>query len=127
MVKQILMTLGVAALATAPLGAQRRSDVITAEEIDRARPSVGTAYDVVRRLRPRWLRSPDVIFTGRPDDPLTSTRVHVYLDDVDVGDATYLETIPAERVLALRWLSANQAASRFGPSAGPGIVVTLKR
>ena len=51
----------------------------------------------------------------------------MYLNDVDAGDVDYLKTIPVERVEELRWLSANQAGSRFGPTNGPAIVVTLKR
>lgn len=113
-------------LAAAPLRAQRRSDVITAQEIERLGASVSTAYDVVRTLRPRWLRSPGVRLQGRPDDLVRAERVHVYFNDVDAGDADYLKTIPAERILELRWLSLNQAGSRYGPTDGPGIVVTLK-
>ena len=122
-----LLALSALLLSAAPLEAQRRSDVITAEDIHEARPAVGTAYDDVQTLRPQWLRPRDLRLTGRPDDPLERTTVRVYLDEVDQGEVTYLKTIPAEWVEELRFLSANAAASRFGPSAGPGIVVTLKR
>lgn len=122
-----LLALGAVMLAPAPLRAQRRSDIITAQEIERLGASIGTAYDAVRTLRPRWLRSREMALMGRPDQPVEAARVHVYLNDVDAGEADYLKTIPAERVLELRWLSTNQAGSRFGPSAGPAIVVTLKR
>jgi len=45
-----------------------------------------------------------------------------------MGGADYLKTIPVETVLELRWLSQNEAASRFGPTEGyAAIVVTLKR
>ncbi len=123
----VWLTIGAVWLTATPLQAQRRSDVITAQEIDRVRPSVGTAYDAVRTLRPRWLRSREVALSGRPDDPVAAVRVNVYLNDVDVGDVEYLRTIPAERVLELRWLSVTQAGTRYGPTDGPGIVVTLKR
>ncbi|MGH2667930.1 MAG: hypothetical protein ACREMM_11310 [Gemmatimonadales bacterium] len=122
-----VLVLGAVVLAAAPLQAQRRSNVITAEEIERAQPHVGTAYDAVQRLRPRWLKSRELVLSGRPDDPLQAAQVHVYLNDVDAGDVDYLKTIPAERVFELRWLSGNQAASRYGPTDGPAIVVTLKR
>jgi hypothetical protein len=122
-----LLTLGAAALAAAPLGAQRRSSVITAEEIERVGPNAATAYDIVQSLRPQWLRPRDIVMSNRPDEPVQAARVHVYLDDLDVGYLDYLKTIPAQSVLELRWLSANQAASRYGPTEGPGIVVTLRR
>ena len=125
-VKVILPVLSLLLLAAAPLGAQRRSDVITAEEIEKARATVGTAYDAVQSLRPRWLKPRDRILTGRPDDPVDVPKVRVYLDGRDQGDITYLRTIPAELVEELRYLSTNEAGSRFGPSEGPGIVVTLK-
>jgi hypothetical protein len=121
-----LTVLSLVALAAAPLQSQRRSDIITAEEIARVIGKGRTAYDVVRTLRPRWLRSRDLVLQGGNSAPITSEGAHVYLNDVDQGDVDYLRTIPAELVAELRWLSANQAASRFGPANGPGIVVTLK-
>jgi len=121
-----LLVLSLVALAAAPLQSQRRSDVITAEEIARVIGKGRTAYDAVRSLRPRWLRSRDLVLQGGNTDPITSEGAHVYLNDVDQGDVDYLRTIPAELVAELRWLSANQAAARFGPANGPGIVVTLK-
>lgn len=125
-----LLALGAVVLAAAPLQAQRRSYVITPEEIERAGPRVGTAYDVVQTLRPRWLGKPREVIQlpgAGAGQELQLARVHVYLNDVDVGDVDYLKTIPAERVLTLRWLSMNEAGSRFGPTEGPAIVVTLKR
>jgi len=127
-VTRTVLALGAVVLAAAPLRAQRRSNVITAEEVERAQPNVGTAYDAVQRLRPRWLARPrEVMHLPRPGHDLQLAQLHVYLDDVDVGGVDYLKTIPAERVFELRWLSANQAASRYGPTDGPAIVVTLKR
>jgi hypothetical protein len=121
------LTIGAALLATAPLQAQRRSSLITVEEIERLGPSVGTAYDVVRTLRPQWLRVRRDIMSGRrPEDQVGVAPVHVYLDDREAGDLEYLRTIPAERVFELRWLSATEAGVRYGPTAGPGIVVTLR-
>jgi hypothetical protein len=115
-------------LAAAPLRAQRRSSVITAEEIERAGPNVSTAYDAVRTLRPRWLDAPREILrlpgSGRD---ARMARVHAYLNDRDMGDVEYLRTIPAQLVLTLRWMSTNEAGARLGPSEGPVIVVTLKR
>lgn len=123
-----LAVLGV--VAASGLAAQHRDkNVITAEEIERAQPSVNTAYDAVQTLRPRWLQPRELSrIPGRPGDPLQSTQAHVYLNDHDQGDVDYLRSIPAARVLELHWLSANETASRFGPTDGQtAIVVTLKR
>jgi hypothetical protein len=127
MLTRTLLVLSIAVLAAAPLQSQRRSDVITAVEIARAAGKGGTAYDAVQTLRPRWLKNREVLMTGDSNDMVRAEGPHVYLNDVDAGDAEYLKTIPAELVAELRWLSANQAASRFGPTSNPGIVVTLKR
>src|SRR2546427_11966657 len=52
-----LLTLCVATLVgRLPLAAQGRSNILTVEEIDQA--NVGTAYDAVQALRPRWLQAP---------------------------------------------------------------------
>ncbi len=126
-VARMLLALGSVMLAATSLQAQRRSDVITAEEIERARPAASTAYDAVRSLRPRWLRVQEAIMTARPEDPVEPAQLHVYLNDFEAGGPDYLKTILAEHVQELRWLSSNQASSRFGPTRGPAIVVTLKQ
>jgi hypothetical protein len=50
----------------------------------------------------------------------------VYVNDVSVGGAEFLSTIPVETVLELRWLSSNEAAGRLGTRDGlTAIIVTL--
>src|SRR5213083_966802 len=121
-----LLLVSTLVLAAAPLGAQRRP--IMAAEIERAGPTVGTAYDAVNTLRPRWLRAPrEMLQLPGSGREAQIARVHVYMDDHDMGDVDYLKSIPAERVATIRWLSTNEAGSRFGPREGPVIVVTLKR
>jgi hypothetical protein len=127
-IMRTLLVLSVVVFAAAPLRSQRRSDVITAEEIDSVKGKGGNAYDAVETLRPRWLKVRDVFLeAGENGGIIKAEAPHVYLNDVDQGDVDYLKTIPAERVAELRWMSANQAASRYGPTNSPGIVVTLKR
>ena len=123
-----LLTLCVATLVgRLPLAAQGRSNILTVEEIDQA--NVGTAYDAVQALRPRWLQSPREL--GRQPQKGLDTRgpgIAVYIGNVSVGDIEYLRTIPAATVLELRWLSPFDAASRFSATDGQSaILVTLKR
>ena len=128
MATRTLAALGLIVAAAAPMLAQRRSDVIAAEEIERIRANAATAFDVVQTLRPRWLKSREVVMSGRsPESQMEYAPVHVYLNDVDAGGTDYLKTILAENVESMRWLSANHASSRYGPTDGPAIVVTLKR
>jgi hypothetical protein len=116
----------IAAAGGGPLRAQRRP--ITAEEIERASAVIATAYDAVDKLRPRWLQAPREVLQlpgSSPDAQLRMARIHVYQDDHDMGGVDFLRSIPAERVATIRWLSTSEAGSRFGPSEGPAIVVTL--
>jgi len=130
-VTSTLVMLSLVALAGgAPLhGQHRRNKIITAEEIEREKANINTAYDAVETLRPRWLELHEVSrLPGRAAEPLKATPVRVYLNDVNMGEVDYLKTIPAERVLEMRMLSANETASRYGPTDGQAaIVVTLKR
>ncbi len=134
MIARALLPFCAVALVTSAASAQSEpkssSRLITAEEIERARPNVGNAYDVVQSLRPRWLRTREMVqlpgsgFNGGPDPQMA--QVHVYMDDRDKGDVDFLKTIPAELVYTLKFMSMTEVGARFGPSSGPGIVVTLK-
>jgi len=54
-VSQRFFALAFAILAiSVPLRAQRKTNILTAEEIERAKSSASTAYEVVEMLRPRW-------------------------------------------------------------------------
>lgn len=108
--------------AVGPLEAQRRP--ITAAEIEKAGMIITTAFDAVNSLRPRWLQTPhELIQTGAQGQQV---RIHVFQDDQDMGGVEFLKTIPVEHVATIRWYSTNEAGSRFGPSEGPVIAVTLK-
>jgi hypothetical protein len=106
------------------------STLITQEDIERVRPNVGNAFDIVQLLRPRWLRAREMVqlpgnaYNGGTDPQMA--EIHVYIDDRDKGDLDYLKTIPAELIYSLKYMSMTEVGARFGPSLGPGIVVTLK-
>lgn len=142
------MTQGLLALVFAtlvvgvPLYGQRKTNVLTAEEIVRANLTASNAYDVVEQLRPRWfavrglarLPSPPPnspmsqgTAAGTPAEGLKSVGVRVWLNEHNAGDADYLKTIPAERIQEMRWYSPNEAGSRFGPTDDSAIEVVLKR
>ena len=113
----------------APLAAQRQKDVITADEIHQWKANMSTAYDAVAMMRPQWLRARELArLPARREESFQGTPVNVYLNNQNMGSADFLKSIPVENVLELRWLSANETASRFGPTDGQvAIVVTLKR
>ena len=103
------------------------STLITQEEIENARPNVGNGFDVVQLLRPRWLgRAREILTLPGPGADVRMSEVHVYIDDRDRGDVEFLKTIPAELIYSLKFMSTTEVGARFGPSSGPGIVVTLR-
>jgi len=114
--------------APAPPPPKSSSTLITAEDIERVGSSVANAYDVVQLLRPRWLRRRHEVLnlpgvtagdTGMPE-------FSVFVNDHEMGGLNYLRSVPAEQVYTLRFLSMNEVGARYGPTSGPGIVITLK-
>ncbi len=100
----------------------RNSTRISSDEI--AAITAGTATDIVRQLRPNWLRSRGPVSTSRsvPELPV------VYIDDVRTGDPSTLDRIPSHNVSEIRFLTGRDATTRFGMDHGGGaILVTTKR
>jgi len=128
LVSAVLLVPSVLAAQSKPQSKPKgNSTLITQEEIENARPNVGNAFDVVQLLRPRWLgRAREVLTLPGPGTDVRMSEVHIYLEDRDRGDVEFLKTIPAELVYSLKFMSTTEVGARFGPSSGPGIVVTLK-
>ncbi|HEY8165419.1 MAG TPA: hypothetical protein VIF83_07675 [Gemmatimonadaceae bacterium] len=99
----------VAATACASSGSARpRSspDLITSEEINAT--AAASAYDLVVRLRPNWLRqgSPGSIGGG----VISRQVVVVYLDGNRLGGTETLRSLSAAGIRSMQWLSATRAA-----------------
>ena len=95
------------------------SSLITEEDIDKVRGTVANALDVVRLLRPGWLRQRS---PGGPRNP----EMRVYLNDHEMGGLTFLQSLPANHIYTLQFLSVAEVGARYGPTNSPGIVVTLR-
>jgi hypothetical protein len=119
----------VALTLAVPVHAQRKTNILTADEIEHAKLVASNAYEVVEMLRPRWLTSRELArLPGSASDPLKGVSVRIYLNDHNAGDVDYLRTIPAEQILEMRWYGQNEAASRFGPTSGDAAIeITLKK
>jgi hypothetical protein len=102
------------------------STLITEDDIDNVRATVASALDVVRLLRPRWLRQQAAVFSPREGSSMRIQDFHVYLDDHEMGGLDFLQSLPADQIYTLRFLSVAEVGARYGPSSGPGIVVTLR-
>jgi len=100
---------------TAGTGMSRR--VLLADEIQAA--SVSTAYQAVARLRPEWLHRRGRVSVRDP----TAGAVVVYLNGMRQGGASALDAIVAETVLAMEFLSGQEATTRFGTGHGGGVIL----
>jgi len=80
---------------------------------------VATAYQVVARLRPEWLRRRGRVSVRDP----TAGAVVVYLNGMRQGDASALDAIMAEAVLEMEYLNGQEATTRFGTGHGGGVIL----
>jgi hypothetical protein len=109
------------ALACAPTanpntGVQRDSNVITHAEIANAHES--TAYDVVARLRPLFLRT-----RGRSTiNGVANDYATVFVDGQRYGDLNTLKGIVANQVLEIRYLGSGEAVGKYGMQYGSGVI-----
>lgn len=123
------MSAGLVALAcsagTAGSGGTVRSSprVITAEEIERQGVTDLNGYEVVERLRGRWLIPQAGDSPSHPDPRLPV----VYVDDIRLGEVQTLRNVPAGDILDMRFLDEREANFRYGLGhLGGAIVVRTK-
>ena len=82
-------------------------DLVTSVEIDAT--SVSTAYDLVNRLRPAWLRPGRVGSIG--GGTISSQIILVYLDGTRLGGVDALRTLSAAGIRSMQYLDATRAAT----------------
>src|SRR5947208_4246626 len=85
--RQSLLALVFATLALGvPLHGQRKTNVLTAEEIERANLATSNAYDVVEQLRPRWFATRGIAkIPGSASAPLQGASVRVWVNEHNAG------------------------------------------
>lgn len=94
--------------------------VVTAEEIEAA-GSYSTAYEVVQRLRPQWLRTRGRSNTG------FEVSIKLYVDGSRFGASEDLTQINATNIERMEYLRPSQASDRYGMNHDQGaILVELK-
>ncbi len=94
-------------------------NLITREQIEQAQAR--TAYEVVNRLQPHWLRVRSR-GAGQPDP------VRVYVDGLLRGDTDQLRFLDATTVAEIRHMNSADATTRFGTGHTSGaILVTTRR
>jgi hypothetical protein len=98
-------------------------DTIPGVEIESYRTPGMSAYDLIAHLRPEYLRNRGVS-TFRAGVPTTAS---VYLNGAKYGELDALKSLDAAIVVQIQYLSASDAATRFGTDhAGGAILVTTR-
>ena len=135
----LILVLAACASGSGGSGAGGSGDVITQQQIDDA--AVGSAMDVVRRYRPRWLQpmrsptssgvAPLVGRPGMPQDPgqLRATDLYatVVRDGVLLGEISTLASVDARTVASIRLLSPTDARTRYGSGYDGGVIELVSR
>jgi hypothetical protein len=95
--------------ASTPRATESSPDRVTSAEIE-AVTGATTAYDLVRRLRPRWLQStgaPASIAGGR----ISSQVLLVYLDGNRLGSVEALRSLTSSGIKTMQYYDAVRAAT----------------
>ncbi len=78
------------------------------------------AYDLIRTLRPHWLRSQGL---RSHHFNKTASYATVYVNDSRHGDIDSLRSISAEQIKEIRFMNAGEAAIRFGLNLSGGAIL----
>jgi hypothetical protein len=95
-----------------------RRDRLTEAEIA-ATTATSSALDLVRRLRPEWLRN-----RGGPSqqDSDGSREVQVWYNGRHLGDVATLRDVATSDLISLRWVDPIEARISYGPGNGRGVI-----
>jgi hypothetical protein len=122
--RTFLLLVATIALACAPAsgrGPMRNQSLITGDEL--AATKYSNLYDAIQALRPNFLRS-----RGRNSfDPDQTEFPIVYLDGQRFGEIGILKSMPLERVIAIRSLSASDATTKYGTNNTSGVIEVVTR
>lgn len=107
-------------IACASGGATGDPSVITAPELKSSRAT--NTYDAIRHMRPEFFRSREsgslMLFTVR--------KPVVAVNDSVAGGVEVLQAMPLNGVARIEYVSAWEAANRYGSGFGNGIVLVTK-
>ncbi|HET7585612.1 MAG TPA: hypothetical protein VFK13_11930 [Gemmatimonadaceae bacterium] len=125
-------TAALAQSAAKPPKVKHDPNAISSDEIDGVRAQLSNAYQLVQRLRPRWLRDrgADELLPvaavgqdGRPTTkPAPPARARVFVDGSEFGDLNSMKDIDIHQVGELRYIDARAATTRYGAGYPGGII-----
>ena len=112
------------ACATGQPSSRSDSSTITRTDIEQGGSSIFTAREAVRILRPQWL--------ARPMGRVASSNVNsaggggqsiiVYIDETRQPDFETLATVPAAKIVEMKYLEQNRAVLLHGPGHEGGVI-----
>ena len=91
-------------------------DVLTREQLLATQED--NALDAVRRLRAQWLRARGPARSGG----LPPVQVAVFVNDVRRGGVDVLADLRIEGISEIRFISATDATTRWGPNVAGGVI-----
>ena len=115
---------------------ERNRTVLTKEEIDRARPSVNNAYQLIENYRKEWL-------VPRGTNSMRETtggvaqmegrrfvmnireghdKVVVYMDDMKVGGPEDMRDVPLDGIVKAEFIDARRATYLYGAGHTHGVI-----
>src|SRR5437867_7091058 len=106
-------------------GVARSGNALTVEEIAAFNPEGRTAYDVVSRLRPTWLRARGVQSLATASD--SSEYALVVVDGHPLGRIGALRDIQAYQLSDIRYYDPSEGGAKFAERGASGVIeVRLK-
>ncbi len=93
-------------------------NVIVRAEVLRVATSAPNAYEVIRRLRARWLQPRRVLSLADPDP----TGPVVYLDQLRWGSLDSLFQIQSDQIMRMQFIGATDAMTRWGTGHAGGVI-----
>ena len=120
----VAMSIGCAAASTSGAGGERRSQILTQDEITASGVS-GNAFDVITRLRPNFLVSRGPTTLGNAQS--TAMYPNIYLDGIPYGDINTLRNIDTSQIAEIRLYQAGEAQTKFGMGNNNGVIAITTR
>lgn len=96
-------------------------DVITREQIEASNGR--TAYDVIQRVRPTFLRTRGTTSTRTGQETLPT----IYLDGMPFGPLRSLHDLVSDRIEEIRYVNARDATTRWGTGHTAGVILVTTR
>jgi hypothetical protein len=108
------------AAATAQQQPRTTMNVLTLQELSAS--TSPNAYEIVRELRPYWLRPRGQV---SPRNPMP--EIAVYLDDIRIGNISELQRIPRTTIKEMRYYSASDATNKWGTGHARGAIAIVTK